>query len=527
MQVPVAGSVLAQPINDNQLSDPRVRKAIAYAIDMETIVDTLLEGKAIRAVGILPNGPNKPDDLTPYDYDPEKARELLDEAGWDSSRELDVVYYYEDQLTADFMAAVQSYLSDVGIQMDYRLLEGDVGAQISATPEDPVDGPSAVDWDMLYGARAALAPHEYFNRFAEGQMPTIPNVPRMNEMVEKANSSTDIEVQREAFFEMERIINDNAYIIPLYYQQLFIYESDKLDRNGGPRGNEQFNYNWDVINWTVEPNEDGEQVMYTNGAPSQFFEVNWSNLGIFAHSKFAFDTILEADGSMTPIGGELAESYNVSEDGKTFTFTLRDDVTWHDGEPMTVEDVIWSIEAAALWPNTHPMVATTIRRIEGTEAYASGDADSIAGLSNDGNTITIEFVEVDPNVLLAFSQFAPLPRAHFEGVDPVQLQQAEFWQDPVGSGPFDITDVQMNDFTVLEPYQDYYKGTAKIDQIIALPSYDSDPNVLRNAAAGRADFGYTKNTTDVAGLEDMASMTVYPIDIPYTRMFWINQFPRD
>ena len=251
MSTTLLSSAMAQPINDNQLSDPRVRQAIAYAIDMDTIVETIFEGRAVRATGMLPDGPNKPTDLERYDYNPDKARELLAAAGWDANRVLDVVYYYTDQQTADLMAAVQAYLADVGIQMNYRLLEGDIGSQISVVPEDPVNGPSKVTWDMLYGARAALALQEYFNRYAYGLKPMIPNIPRMNELVAKVNGTTNPEVQREGYFEMEHIINGSVYQIPLYYQQLFTYESDRLNRNGGAYGNEQYNYNWGVENWTV------------------------------------------------------------------------------------------------------------------------------------------------------------------------------------------------------------------------------------------------------------------------------------
>ena len=113
----------------NQLSDERVRQAIAYAIDMDTIVETLFEGKAIAADSMIPNGGFKADGLNAYDYDPERARALLAEAGWDDSQVLDVVYYYGDQLTADLMVAMQAYLGDVGIKMTYRKLEGDVGGQ--------------------------------------------------------------------------------------------------------------------------------------------------------------------------------------------------------------------------------------------------------------------------------------------------------------------------------------------------------------------------------------------------------------
>lgn len=517
----------AQPVNDSELSDPRVRQAIAYAIDMETIAETLFEGAAIPAVGLTSDPNNYPEGMNPYSYNPERARELLAEAGWDGSRTLDMVYYYPDQLTADFMAVVQAQLADVGINMTYRLLEGDVGAQITAPPADPVNGPSGVDWDILYGARAAIANQEYFNRFAEGQMPMIPTVDGMPELVAQVNGTVDPAVQRAGYQQMEGIVNENVYILPLYYQQLYIFESDRMSRNGAPYGNEQYSYNSDVINWTVEPNEDGERVAYTNAAPMQFFELPWQNLGIWVHSRYAFDTILEADGSLTPIGGELAESYEVSDDGLTFSFTLKDGLKWHDGSDLTAEDVVWSIETAALAPIVQPLLASTIASIEGADAFKAGEADSISGIAVDGRTVTLTFATIDPNMLMSFAQFAPLPKAYLDGVDPLQIQQHPFWQMPIGSGPFMIEEARMNEFTTLVPFPDYHKGVAQIDRIIALPSADGDANLIRNAAAFRADFGYTKNATDVPALEAMDHMTVTAVNIPYTRMFWINQFPRE
>src|SRR3569832_133257 len=86
----------AQALNGNPLSDVRVRQAIEYAIDKKLIVDNVFGGYAVPADGLLPNGPFKSDKLNQYAYDPEKAKEQLKEAGWDSSRTLEMVYYYDD-----------------------------------------------------------------------------------------------------------------------------------------------------------------------------------------------------------------------------------------------------------------------------------------------------------------------------------------------------------------------------------------------------------------------------------------------
>ncbi|HBT50753.1 MAG TPA: ABC transporter substrate-binding protein, partial [Petrotoga sp.] len=139
-----------------RLADPRVRQAIAYAIDMDTICETLLEGKATPSVSLTPNPEYRAPGLNNYEYNPSKAKELLQEAGWDSNYVLDVVYYYGDQLTVDLMTVIQAYLADVGIKMEFRKLEGDLTTLLWTPPADPIKGPSAVDWDLAYAGISAL-----------------------------------------------------------------------------------------------------------------------------------------------------------------------------------------------------------------------------------------------------------------------------------------------------------------------------------------------------------------------------------
>lgn len=528
LQAALMGGAMAQAVNNNPLSDVRVRQALAYAIDMPTIIDTIFAGNAVKAVGMLPNGPLKNPDLNPYDYNPDKARELLKEAGWDSNRTLEMVYYYDDQITANLMQALQAYFADVGINMTYRLLTGDVAKTLGAIPDDP-KGKSLVSWDLGYGARAAIVMQEYYNDYATGKASSdqFPGTPEMDAAIAATNATTDPEKQKEAFFAIEKLMNDNVYTIPLYYQQLFTVESTRMSRNGAPYGNEQFNYNWDVQNWTVEPDANGKHVFYTNGAPVDYFEHPWANLGLWVGNRFVFDRLLFANPTMSGIaGGDLASDYTISEDGKTVTLTMRDNIKWHDGEPITVDDVTWSIEASLFVPNLHGVVAKTFNSLEGAADYVAKKADHISGISTDGKTITLKFATLAPNVLIALSQFAPLPKKYFEGTDPTLLQQNAFWQKPVGSGPFKIDTVAFGDNVSLVPFDDYFLGKPKIDQVIAFASADGDVNMVKNAAAHRIDFAITKVTSDVEALKGMDWMKLTPMDIPYTRMIWINQFDK-
>ena len=111
----------------NPLQDVRVRQALWYAIDMDAIVDALWNGTVTAAhKSLVPEGYWQADGLTEYTYNPEKAKELLAEAGWDGSRTLKAVYYTGNLL--DTITAIQAYWNDVGVKMEFQLLTDNLTA---------------------------------------------------------------------------------------------------------------------------------------------------------------------------------------------------------------------------------------------------------------------------------------------------------------------------------------------------------------------------------------------------------------
>jgi len=526
MMLIASSLVTAKATNSNPLSDVRVRHAIAHAIDMETIKDTLLEGKALVADAHIPNGPYKPAGLENYAYDPDKARRLLKEANWDSSIELDMVFYYGDQLTIDLMTAIQAYLADVGVKMSFRKLEGDVGAQLWTAPKDGFNGPAEVKWDLAYGAHGPLALQEYYVRYKSGDNSYTPGDTKLDRMISAITTTPDVDKQKAGFFNIVKYMQDQLYTYPLYYQQAFIYESKNVNRNGGMYGNPQYNYDWGITNWTTPPDANGKMIMRTNTGPIEFFEHPWFNPALFIANKVVFDRLITCDGGLAPTRPKMAKHYSLSADGKTLTFIMKDNLKWHDGESITADEVKWNIELALKVPTLMPIMKNTFKSIEGAESYIAGSASSVSGIKVNGNKLTLQFSKVDPNVLLTFSQFAPLPRKHVKDVDPTKFQQHPFWQNPIGSGPYRVKEVQMNDYVVFTPFDDYHEGRARIDEIIASPSNDNDANLVKNATAGRMDYGFTKNVADVKSLEAMSHMTVLPQNIPYTRMIWFQKFPK-
>ena len=83
----------------------------------------------------------------------------------------------------------------------------------------------------------------------------------------------------------------------------------------------------------------------------------------------------------------------------------------------------------------------------------------------------------------------------------------------------------MGEYALYVPFEEYYGGKAKIDEIRMYPSGESDPNLVKNAAAGQVDYAYTKSVEDVLALEGMDNMVVTPVEVRYTRVLYVNKFP--
>ena len=135
--------------------------------------------------------------------------------------------------------------------MEYELVQGDLATLLWAAPADQVNGPTAVNWDMCYAANAALSLHEYYDRYRTGS-PTNSHTPedaKLNELIDATNASPKMEEQIAAFKELSKYENESMFTMALYYQPIFLITSDRI--GDIKKANPQFNYDWDIQNWTV------------------------------------------------------------------------------------------------------------------------------------------------------------------------------------------------------------------------------------------------------------------------------------
>jgi len=97
------------------LRDPRVRRALNYAIDVPTMIKSLMHGSTVPLASVV-NPPNANPDLTPYGYHPDRAKQLLAEAGFPNGFDLDIDFTPMWGQDKDVSETVAGYLNAVGIR---------------------------------------------------------------------------------------------------------------------------------------------------------------------------------------------------------------------------------------------------------------------------------------------------------------------------------------------------------------------------------------------------------------------------
>ena len=163
-------------------------------------------------------------------------------------------------------------------------------------------------------------------------------------------------------------------------------------------------------------------------------------------NSLIFQGLLQADPDfeLQPI---LAESFEVSEDAKTFTFKLKPDLTWSDGEPLTSEDVMFTYNLMAN-PKSKSATAGSYAGVKGAQEVADGKADTVSGFrAPDEQTFVIEGVEPNYGLLALIGQTYILPK-HVLGDLPVdKVADNEYFKKPtVTSGPFTFAEYKTSQY---------------------------------------------------------------------------------
>ncbi|MCM3112992.1 oligopeptide ABC transporter substrate-binding protein [Lederbergia lenta] len=162
-----------------------------------------------------------------------------------------------------------------------------------------------------------------------------------------------------------------------------------------------------------------------------------------------------------------AATYEASEDGKTFTFKIRDNVNWHDGEPVTAEDWLFAHEVIANKDYDGPRFDSTLRNVVGIEDYHEGKADTISGIEVvDEKTLKITYIEATPSLITGGIWTYPLAK-HIFGDMPVKdiSSSPEVRENPIGFGPFKVESIVPGESVTYTKNEDYWRGAPKLDKV--------------------------------------------------------------
>ena len=242
-----------------------------------------------------------------------------------------------------------------------------------------------------------------------------------------------------------------------------------------------------------EPQRGGTLVQAIQGTPRHLNPAVQSGIATGEPGTQLFATPLRFDEDWTP-QPYLAESWEVSEDGLTVTLRLVEDAVFHDGEPITSEDVAFSIQTVK---EGHPFKAM-FAPVEAVE-------------TPDEHTAVIRLGQPHPALLLAMSsQLLPIIPKHVYGDQDVMTHPRNS-QDVVGSGPFKLVEFVPDQHIVLERNEDFFiDDRPYLDRIVMRVIKDPSARAIALETGETQLSGFESIARDIKRMQANESLEVVP-----------------
>jgi oligopeptide transport system substrate-binding protein len=305
------------------------------------------------------------------------------------------------------------------------------------------------------------------------------------DLVDQALAEKDADARVALWQQAQEIlVTDYAAVIPGYH-----YDRTGLVKTG-------INYEWPpfgqahIFKWSFE-DPTRTTLRWRLGTEPPTLDIN---LATDTTSHAVMNQLMEgpyrytAEGTIEPAA---AESYEVSEDGLTYTIHLRDDLTWHDGVPVTAQHFVDGI-TRLLKPDTAAEYAYVMY-------YISGAEDFNTGVTDDPATLGLKVVDD-----LTFQVILDKPQAFFDSIlafftfYPVRLDIIEEFGDQwteagnfVGNGPYILTEWAHEDHVTIEKNPNWHDADKVQIERVVYPIIYEDSTALAAYEAGELDVsGY-------------------------------------
>ncbi len=182
---------------------------------------------------------------------------------------------------------------------------------------------------------------------------------------------------------------------------------------------------------------------------------------------------------------DIAERWEISPDGKTYTFFLRRNALFHDGRPVSADDFKYSMERAARPATASTTAEAYLGDIVGAKDMARGRATSISGVQVvDSSTLKIIIDDAKPYFLAKMTY----PTAFVVDKNQVESNPRNWTRKPNGTGPYKLQEWRLNERIILQANDKYHLGAPNVKR------------VLYNLAGGSSLTQYENNEIDVSGI---------------------------
>jgi len=230
----------------------------------------------------------------------------------------------------------------------------------------------------------------------------------------------------------------------------------------------------------IIPTNRQDLVMAIGSEPDSGFDpvTGWGRYG----SPLFQSTLVSTDSNMDIIM-DLGTDYDISDDGKIWTFQIRNDAYFTDGEKVTAEDVVFTFESAK-------------------------ESGSIVDLTNMERITQIDETKMEFTLIKPDSSFIYTIAA--TGIVPKHAYGLNYGQDPIGSGPFMLVQWDKGQQIIMEANENYYGNVPEMKKITIL--FMEEDTALAAAKAGQLDVAITNANLAHQEIKDMKLIEVESID---------------
>ncbi|MBC7813193.1 MAG: peptide ABC transporter substrate-binding protein [Burkholderiales bacterium] len=325
--------------------NPLVRQAISYAIDKQRIVDNFYPEGSIAASQFMPPSLfGFTEEVEELAYDPDMARQLLEESGLELP--LEVTLNYRDVVRGYLPQPgivgqdIQAQLAEVGINATIEVVEsgtfldmadrGELGLYLLGWGADYPDATNFLDYHFGAGSSA-----QFGDKFDE-----------ITDPLSRAGQLADPDERYPIYVEANTAIRDLVPMVPIAHgASATAFSADIAGAHASPLGNEAFS--------VMEDPDDDDIIWMQNGEPAGIYCADESDGESLRVCEQIMEPLLAYEVAGTAVVPALASEYTANENGTEWTFTLREGVTFHDGSTLDANDVVMSY--AVQWDAANPL----------------------------------------------------------------------------------------------------------------------------------------------------------------------------